>query len=53
MQQLHCIRRENERQPATIEDSERHAATPWHWEIKTANIGDSERHAATLWYWKR
>ena len=30
MQQLHCNEKDNERQPATIADSERHAETPWY-----------------------
>ena len=29
MQQFHGARKESERQPATMRDSERHAATPW------------------------
>ena len=30
MHQLHGTERDSERKPATIEESERHAATPWH-----------------------
>ena len=42
MQQLHGARKESERPPAIIRDSERHAATPWdcerQWE-KASNYG--------------
>ena len=53
MQQLNGKVRDSERLPATIGDSERHAATPWDWsdiERPPAKIEDSERHAATAWY---
>ena len=31
MQKLHGTERDSERQPATIRDIERYAATPWQW----------------------
>ena len=48
MQQLHGTRRDRERLPAIVGDSERHAATPWDRERQPATMGDSERHAAVL-----
>ena len=45
-----------DRKPATIEDSLKHAATPWDWrdsERLSVSIRDSERHSATAWNWKR
>ena len=50
MQQLIGTERGSERQPETIRDSERKAATPWNrrnGKIEPASIRDSERHAAT------
>ena len=57
MQQLHGSRKGSNRQPATIGDSERHAATPWDQrnsegqpttieanERQPATTGESERH---------
>ena len=52
MLQLHGTGKDSKRKQATIEESERHSATPWDeidTEIELATIGDSERHAATLW----
>ena len=52
MQQLHETGREGERQPATIGDSERHAATTCDQrdsKRQPAGMGDSDRHVATPW----
>ena len=62
IQQLHDTGRDSERQPETVEDSGRHAATLWDRRDserqlastgdnmrQTANIGDSDRHAETPW----
>ena len=53
MQQLHGSKRDSERKPATIEDCERHVASPLDRKDSERKpltiIGDSEGHAANFY----
>ena len=57
MQQLHGSRRDSDRKPATLGDSERHAATPWNWKrelettinnVETVSDMQQERQPKTM-----